>query len=139
MDPSSPQRSLLAIFDGHKGVECANFCRDRLASNVIAASNFGKPDCLEDILKEAIEKTDKEFLDSNRLEVRPWFSPFAKCNRQGHWGRATRRDRRPLYSSCRAIRLQFPTRETHGPSFAVAVSADDTETARAAAANAGSF
>ncbi|SPQ95606.1 unnamed protein product (mitochondrion) [Plasmodiophora brassicae] len=66
VDPSSPQRSLLAIFDGHKGVECANFCRDRLASNVIAASNFGKPDCLEDILKEAIEKTDKEFLDSNR-------------------------------------------------------------------------
>ena len=64
---SEHNSSYFAVFDGHCGVDAAKYCVSNLLVNIVRHPSY--PKNLEKVLKEAIEKTDVNFLRRAKAEV----------------------------------------------------------------------
>jgi serine/threonine protein phosphatase PrpC len=65
------KQSYFAIFDGHAGVEAANFAKIHLHFNLIHHKLF--KDDVASALVEAFAQTDKMFLENSAIEVNMLF------------------------------------------------------------------
>ena len=67
MFQDQPSHAFYGVFDGHGGVDAANYAASHMCSNIVRQKSFDTD--ITDALQEGFRKTDKNFVQKAKLDV----------------------------------------------------------------------